>query len=591
MLRLLATLLPAHDPADSANPDNPDLGLARSLLDLWLGLDPLADPLAELRPPGSPTVTGATPVHAVVGSLTARDGQAGADRGVRGVAVRAGENPDTGAAARPDPSPGRAASAAAARDVPRRAGLFAHPGPRPGRRRGHARRCARGGRRARRSRGPSSGSRSARRPAGWSVALIPVAHPGSTGRWPCGGSPPRSGCRSASQLAPAPPPLGSDLHDVSAFGVRTPVLTVAGGAGCPGHGASHRAARGARPARGSGHPARRRRRHRSGAGRRPGRAGRACAAVHRRGERRRVVPRHRLGHRPGHPSAAVADPAGVAAAVLADAARTTTLAAALRTLTGDARDPANAGSTVALTFGGDPVSITALLDLATRSMSVRAAGSTGVGWAADVALGPASTGVVGSPMTATLRIGADLPDPGSGAPGRSGQRAGAGPARYGVRESRGSGCRQDSGGAGRAGPGHRGLARARPGRGRRSARGCRPAAASAHPARRPPDPADSDAAPTAAGAVDAVLDALGILAPQPPPPLGADPADPLPRRGVRLPAGLFADPGAWLRGVEPGPAALATALPALVDAVRGLLDAGSTPGRRSTSRPASASRW
>ncbi len=49
-LRLLAGLVPALDPDE---PDDPDLALARDLTGLWLGLDPLGDPLAELRPPAA----------------------------------------------------------------------------------------------------------------------------------------------------------------------------------------------------------------------------------------------------------------------------------------------------------------------------------------------------------------------------------------------------------------------------------------------------------------------------------------------------------------------------------------------------------
>src|SRR5262249_6785954 len=68
-------------------------------------------------------------------------------------------------------------------------------------------------------------------------------------------------------------------------------------------------------------------------------------------------------------------------------------------------------------------------------------------------------------------------------------------------------------------------------------------------------------------AVDALLDALGLLAPAP------VPGDP---RATRLPARLIADPVGYLQSV----AAPATLVPALLDAVRGLVTggAGGTPG-------------
>jgi large repetitive protein len=78
-LRLLAALLrivdvAAADPADAAvdpdEPDDPDLLLARGVVGALLALDPFADPLADVRPPGGLTPPAGLPVHAVVGSCS-----------------------------------------------------------------------------------------------------------------------------------------------------------------------------------------------------------------------------------------------------------------------------------------------------------------------------------------------------------------------------------------------------------------------------------------------------------------------------------------------------------------------------------------
>ena len=77
-LRLLAALIrtidnAGADPADPAtdpdDPDDPDLALARSVVAALLDLDPFVDPLADVRPPGSLAVPSGIPVHAVVGSI------------------------------------------------------------------------------------------------------------------------------------------------------------------------------------------------------------------------------------------------------------------------------------------------------------------------------------------------------------------------------------------------------------------------------------------------------------------------------------------------------------------------------------------
>ena len=80
--------------------------------------------------------------------------------------------------------------------------------------------------------------------------------------------------------------------------------------------------------------------------------------------------------------------------------------------------------------------------------------------------------------------------------------------------------------------------------------------------------------------IDAVADALGLLGPAPPPPPGTDPGDAPPVRPLRLPAGLLADPGGWLRSLAPAGGTLTATVPALLDALRGIVtDAGAgTPG-------------
>ena len=79
--------------------------------------------------------------------------------------------------------------------------------------------------------------------------------------------------------------------------------------------------------------------------------------------------------------------------------------------------------------------------------------------------------------------------------------------------------------------------------------------------------------------IDAVADALGLLGAAPPLPPGSDPGDPRPARPLRLPAGLLADPGGWLRSLTPSGGTLAATVPALLDALRGVVtDPGGGPG-------------
>ena len=78
-LRLVAALLrivdaAAGDPADTAadpvESADPDLAVARGAVASLLDLDPFGDPLADIRPPGGLAAPPVIPVHAIVGSLS-----------------------------------------------------------------------------------------------------------------------------------------------------------------------------------------------------------------------------------------------------------------------------------------------------------------------------------------------------------------------------------------------------------------------------------------------------------------------------------------------------------------------------------------
>ena len=280
----------------------------------------------------------------------------------------------------------------------------------------------------------------------------------------------------------------------------------------------------------------------------------------------------------------VLDPGGVAAAVRADAVRRPALAAALRALAGDTRTAAAAGETVALSYASGPAAVTATFDLAGGGAQVTAAGPGGAGWSLGAGIGRSPDGSVA--VSGQLRIGPGLPDP--GVPG--------GPAQGAALLLSAS----SSPGTGTGGPG------AGPFTVR--IRTAAPSGTSDLTLWPAPDPAAIAAAlestvpvalltaalaalrtrlTTAVGGsaatgalIDAVADALGLLGPAPARPPGSDPGDPPPARPLRLPAGLLADPGGWLRSLEPSGGTLAATVPALLDAVRGIVagGGGSTPG-------------
>jgi hypothetical protein len=67
-LRLLDALLAEAGPPAADEPDDPDLGLGRGLVGGLMAIEPLDDPLRELRPPATPPDTAGLVVHAVAGS-------------------------------------------------------------------------------------------------------------------------------------------------------------------------------------------------------------------------------------------------------------------------------------------------------------------------------------------------------------------------------------------------------------------------------------------------------------------------------------------------------------------------------------------
>jgi hypothetical protein len=592
-LRLLAGLVPAADPDE---PDDPDLALARAVTGLWMGLDPLGDPLAELRPPAGPTVpAGGTPVHALAGALTANTlGRAVTAAVAAGLSVRA--------AARAE------AAATATGATGARAGLRLPLLP-PVSRAGLT--CAvhvdleLGGFDLG---GGGAGGAGAGGPSVTGPAIVISAELGSAAGWLVGGPDPgrtpgtarplalrRLTARVRLPLALAGGAAGSGasslivLHDATAFGVRVPRWNVAAGPGAPAGATTalpevrallaevatridQAAAGTAGPGGTAGDPVM--------AGLRDalaaigllsagGATGTAAAAG------------TALGIDPVTLDRLVLDPGGVAAAVRADAVRRPALAAALRGLAGDTRTAAAAGETVALSYASGPATVTGVFDLAGGGAQVTASGPGGAGWSLGAGIGRNPDG--SAAVSGQLRIGPGLPDPGvPGGPAQgaalllsasSGTGAGpaAGPFTVRVRTAAPSGTSD----------------------------------LTLWPA---PDPAAIAAAlesavpvalltaalaalrtrlTTAVGGsaatgalIDAVADALGLLGPAPARPPGSDPGDPPPARPLRLPAGLLADPGGWLRSLAPSGGTLAATVPALLDALRGIVAGGgdSTPG-------------
>ena len=380
-LRLLAGLVPAVDPDE---PDDPDLALARALTGLWLGLDPLGDPLAELRPPAGPTVpAGGTPVHALAGALAAGTvGRALTAAVAAGLSVRAAARAQaavtsTGATGArsglrlPLLPPVTRAGLTCAVHVDLELGGFELDGTGAG--------------------GPTITG----------PAIVISLDLGSASGWLVGGPDPgrtpgvgrplalrRLTARVRLPLAEAGTAAAAAasslivLHDATAFGVRVPRWNVAAGPDAP-DGATTAlpevrallaevATRIDQAAAGIGGTA--------GdpvlAGLRDtlaaigllsagGATGTAAAAG------------TALGIDPVTLDRLVLDPGGVAAAVRADTTRRPALAAALRALAGDTRTATAVGETVALSFAAGLSAVTATFDLADGGTQVTASGPDG----------------------------------------------------------------------------------------------------------------------------------------------------------------------------------------------------------------------
>jgi len=540
-LRLLAALLrivdaAAADPADTATdpaePDDADLGRARQCVAALLDRDPFADPLADLRPPGSLAAPAGIPVHAVVGSLS----PPALRRSLTAVVAAA-----LAARAR-----ARAAARAPTAPAPARAGLWLP--------------LAVGG---------TSGGLRAR--IGIDVDLAGVARDGGEGPpltgpgvrvrlelgaaagWLVGGPDPGRGAGGARPLACrrlaatvelpvrswgsplAAPPARTRLvlHEAAAFGTVRDRWVVAAGAGAPAGAtpllpevrailaevaARLRTAAASDPAIGA--------------------LDAALAALGVVGSDGGVdaVTLERL----------LLDPEATAAAARGDAARRERIAAALRAMAVDLRTAASAGDTADLRYGSAG-ELVARLDLAAPAVTVTGSGTLPP-WAVRVSASPAG-------MQAEARLGPDLAAPGA----LPGAALVARVSLAGI-----SAELRTRGVDGVVAPAVLWPA---------------PNAALVLDALTAVVPglllqalvealrsSLTSLAPAAAAAVDALLDAAGVLAP---------PASATGIRPLRSLAGVVADPAAWLRALPTG---IGGALPALLDAVRALLGATGPAG-------------
>ena len=538
-LRLLVALLPAQD---AEEPDDEDLATARRVLATWQALDDLGDPLAELRPPLAPTPVAGVTVHAAVGAL----GEAAVRRAitatvVTGLVERAWARADSPPAL-PEltrwglrwpilPPTTRAGVTAALTVDLDLAGTADRSSTDPG------------------------------------PALVVRLSLSGSGGWLLGGPDPGRAPGVARPLglrrltARVDLPLGGgaastrlDLHDATALGVRKSRWTVASGPGAPADATPAlpevRALLGGAVARLT-----------AAATGDPLLTGLldALTAVGLVGTDGGVddVTLDRL----------LLDAPGMAAAVRTDAGRRNALAAALRAVAGDARDAATAAAGVDWTFTAGGTRVDVALDLAAPSVSLRAGGTGALGWSVTGAL-------TGSTPSLSLRLGPDLPEPLSSAAADPL----ATPAAALLLALQ---------------PLSAALRVARPGRVEDvplwptpSADALARALADVGPAALARTLLDVlrgalvDAAPAPAQALDALLDALGLLAPAPPADPTLDPSQ-APPRPLRLPVGLLTDPSAWLRALPAasGPAGLAAVVPGLLDALRGLLGASGGAGR------------
>jgi hypothetical protein len=516
-LRLLAALLPA---VDAAEPDDPDLALARALVGCLTALDGLGDPLAELRPPASLAAPPGVTVHAVVGSITA-------PAVLRAATAAAAVTLSARAQARAD------AAARTPEETRMGLGLPLVPGvPRGGL-------IAQAGIEldllgiAAADGAPTAGPALVVRvelasAAGW---LVGGPDPGRTP-----GVPRPLALRRVTAIVRVPLLAAATgahttlvLHDATAFGVTRTRWVVDVSLDAPADATALlpevRALLGEVAARFTA-PA--------GTTLDAGLAAVAAAltAV--------GVLDEDGGVDAVTLEALLFDPGAAASAAVQDPVRRGALAAALRTLTGDART--DAGDAVRVDTGA----VVADLDLAARSVNVTASGTGFIPWGATLTVS------TGGAVASSARLGPDLVA--AGPPGVALVLAAA-PLDVHLRLSRPGAVDEvalwpapDAGAIADA------LADVAP-------------AALAHILVDTLRATLADSVPAASAAVDALLSALGLLGPAP-----ADGEGPPP---LRLPVTFLRDPTAWLTSL---PSGLTAAVPGILDALRALLGAPGTPG-------------
>jgi len=538
-LRLLAALLP---PVDADEPDDEDLAAARQVLTTWQALDELGDPLAELRPPLTPTPTAGVTVHAAVGSL----GEGAVRRAVTAAVV-------TGLVRR---AWQRADSPIGSPELTRWGVRWPVLAP-----------TVRAGLSVGLTVDLDLAGTADRDPGDTGPAVvIRFALAGSAG-WLLGGPDPgrapgiarplglrRLTARVVLPLGGGPATARLDLHDAAALGVRRARWTVAAGPAAPADATPAlpevRALLGGVVARltaaATGEPLL--------TGLLDGLRATGLVGVDGGLD---AVTLDRL----------LLDTAGVAATIRSDPARRAALAAALRALAGDPRAAGVALDSAAWTLTAGTTTVAATVDLASRAVAVQADGTGLVGWSVTGTL------AAGTPRLA-LRLGPSLPDPMT--PAAADPLATPAVALHLTVEPVAAHVRV-----------------ARPGRVDDLPLWPAPDAAALGRALADVAPAAlartvldvlrqalADAAPVAGDALDALLDALGLLAPARPVDPSADPTE-APPRPLRLPVGLLADPAAWLAALPAarGPAGLGAVVPGLLDALRGLLGAAGDPGQ------------
>jgi hypothetical protein len=244
------------------------------------------------------------------------------------------------------------------------------------------------------------------------------------------------------------------------------------------------------------------------------------------------------------------DPEPTVAAARGDATRRQRLAAAVRSMAGDTRAVAVAQDSADLRYGSSG-EVVAHVDFAAPSLTVTSAAPAGsvLAWAIGVTASPAGA-------SATFRVGNDLPAASSTTPGPPGfavvATASAGGLTAELRQ-RGAGGTE--------------TVALWPAPSADAVLDLLTTAVPAVTLRVLLEALRSTLGSSPTGlAIDALLQALGVL--------GPDPGDGSPRM-IKSLMGIVADPAAWLQNI---PAGLPGSVPALVDALRGLIGAGGTAG-------------